>query len=151
MPRQNTRLESEGAEFLVLGQLLKRGIPAYKAYTNLPGNVLGATWPETNRSARIQVKSRWATKASHFSIRKFEFNFVVFVRLNRGNSEGELVAEDPEFYVMSANMAQARVKDSDRWGYIPYNTKTFERHQSRWDLIKNFLDMPPKRKRPKAK
>jgi hypothetical protein len=27
MARQNTRLESEGAEFLVLGQLLIQGIP----------------------------------------------------------------------------------------------------------------------------
>ena len=32
MPRRSTRLESEGAEFLVLGQLLIRGMEAYKAY-----------------------------------------------------------------------------------------------------------------------
>ena len=32
MPRQDTTLESEGAEFLVLGQLLIEGIPAYEAY-----------------------------------------------------------------------------------------------------------------------
>ena len=34
---RNTRLESEGAEFLVLGQLLLRGIPAYKTCTNMAG------------------------------------------------------------------------------------------------------------------
>jgi hypothetical protein len=30
MPRQDTTLEAEGAEFLVLGNLLIEGIPAYK-------------------------------------------------------------------------------------------------------------------------
>lgn len=37
MPRLDTRLESEGAEFLVLGQLLIARIPTYKTYTNMPG------------------------------------------------------------------------------------------------------------------
>jgi len=35
--RRDRRFESEGAEFLVLGQLLIRHIPAYKACTNLRG------------------------------------------------------------------------------------------------------------------
>jgi hypothetical protein len=60
-----TRKESEGAEFLVLGQLLIQGIPAYKTHTNLRGYDLVAAWPETKRVARIQVKSRCATTAPH--------------------------------------------------------------------------------------
>ena len=52
MPRQNTRIESEGAEFLVLGQLLIAGIPTYKSYTNMPGYDLVATNPDANSSAR---------------------------------------------------------------------------------------------------
>ena len=35
--RQDTMLESEGAEFLVLGNLLLAGINAFKAYVNFPG------------------------------------------------------------------------------------------------------------------
>lgn len=35
--RQDTRKESEGAEFLVLGMLLIRGLPAFKDYRNTPG------------------------------------------------------------------------------------------------------------------
>ena len=50
MPRQDTKLESEGGEFLVLCQFLIEGIPAYKTYTNMPGYDLVATWPDTNRS-----------------------------------------------------------------------------------------------------
>jgi hypothetical protein len=63
MPRQDTRLEAEAAEFLVLGQLLLNRIPRYKAYTRMPSYDLVATNPERNRVARIQVKSRWATGA----------------------------------------------------------------------------------------
>ena len=59
--KQDTKLESEGAEFLVLGLLLIEGIASYKAYINFPGYDLTAVNPETKRVARIQVKSRWAT------------------------------------------------------------------------------------------
>ena len=37
MSRLDTSLESTGAEFLVLGELLVEGIQAYKAYTRHPG------------------------------------------------------------------------------------------------------------------
>jgi len=66
MARLDTKLESEGAEFLVLGHLLMNRIPAYKAYTNMPGYDLVATNPERNTCARVQVKSRWETGSSGF-------------------------------------------------------------------------------------
>jgi hypothetical protein len=59
--RQDTKLESEGAEFLVLGNLLIDGISTYKSYINFPGYDLTAINPDTKKIARIQVKSRWAT------------------------------------------------------------------------------------------
>jgi len=68
MPKQDTKLESEGAEFLVLGQLLIRRIATYKTYTNMPGYDLVATNPLRNTSARIQVKSQWSTNAPGFLI-----------------------------------------------------------------------------------
>ena len=79
MPRQNTTLESEGAEFLVLAHLLIQGIPSYKTYTNMAGYDITATNPEKNRSARIQVKSRWRTGAEGFIIKNFDCDFVVVV------------------------------------------------------------------------
>jgi hypothetical protein len=36
-PRRDTRRQSEGAEFLVLGSLPAEGISAWKAYANFPG------------------------------------------------------------------------------------------------------------------
>src|SRR6266700_247866 len=81
-PARNTRLEAEGAEFLVLGSLLAEGIPAWKAYTNLPGYDLLAGNIARQRICRIQVKSRFATGASGFPISNFDCDFV---RLNRGS------------------------------------------------------------------
>jgi hypothetical protein len=55
--RQNTKLESEGAEFIVLGLLLIEGIHCFKAYTNFAGYDLTAVNPTSGKSARIQVKN----------------------------------------------------------------------------------------------
>lgn len=84
--RKDTKLESEGAEFLVLGRLLLEKITAFKTYTNFPGYDLIATSAEHNTSARIQVKSRYQTWDG-FIINNFDCEFVVFVALNRGYSK----------------------------------------------------------------
>jgi len=97
MARLDTRLESEGAEFLVLGQLLLHRIAAYKTYTNMPGYDLVATKPESNKSAMIQVKSRWRTGAGGFPIKKFDCDFVVVVLLNRGSKDGKKEVLPPKY------------------------------------------------------
>src|SRR4051812_47118274 len=107
MPRLDTRLESEGAEFLVLGALLLERIPSYKTYTNMPGYDLVATNPERGKSARIQVKSRWRTNAPGFPIKNFDCEFVVFARLNRGNKKGSAKVLAPEFYVFPVGLIRA--------------------------------------------
>ncbi len=48
MAYKNTKLEAEGAEFLVLGNLLISGIATYKTYTNMPGYDLAAQSPEAS-------------------------------------------------------------------------------------------------------
>ncbi len=48
-----TNLHSEGAEFLVLGNLLIRGVHATKAYTRYPGWDVLATNPGTGQTCRI--------------------------------------------------------------------------------------------------
>jgi len=89
MARLDTRLEAEGAEFLALGQLLLHKIASYKTYTNMPGYDLVATNPESNKSAMVQVKSRWRTGANGFPIKNFDCDFVVVVLLNRGSKDGK--------------------------------------------------------------
>jgi hypothetical protein len=153
MSRQDTRLEQEGAEFLVLGQLLIQKIPVYKTYTNLPGYDLVATWPESNRSARIQVKSRWATDANSFPIN--DFDFLVLVRLNRGYrfsiAKRQLPAEDREYYVLSVEQARALRHLTAGWSKIVFRKDEFERYRGRWVIIRDFLQDVGTQERRKAR
>jgi hypothetical protein len=142
MPRQNTRIESEGAEFLVLGQLLIAGIPSYKAYTNTPGYDLVATNPAENTSARISVKSRWRTKAEGFIINNFDCDFVVIAKLNRGSKDGRAEVLAPEFFVLPANVAR-QLPRTPGWGKVSFrNIPDMERYRDGWGLIREFLQSP---------
>ena len=111
--RLDTSLESAGAEFLVLGNLLVEGVQTFKAYTNFPGYDLIATNAEKNRSCRIQVKSRWATDFDGgFPIHNFDSDFVGFVALNRGyryrrkQIGSDTGRRDPRFYVFPVGIVQ---------------------------------------------
>lgn len=140
MPRLDTRLEAEGAEFLVLGQLLLCRIAAYKTYTNMPGYDLVATEPELNRSAKVQVKSRWSTAASGFPIRNFGCDFVVFCRLNRGKKGGKGVVKDPEYFVLPVAVVKKAQKAESSWGKVYIrDIPECETYLNRWDLIAEFL------------
>jgi hypothetical protein len=123
MARLDTKLESEAAEFLVLGHLLLEGISAFKAYHNFPGYDLIATDASNNTSARIQVKSRYRTDYDGFIIKNFDCNFVVLVILNRGygtgpKKNGDTGISSPEFFVMPIDyVKQVRDQNND-WGKI---------------------------------
>lgn len=139
IPKLDTKLESEGAEFLVLGALLLERIPAYKTYTNMPGYDLVATNPENQRSARIQVKSRWASGTSGFPIKNFNCEFVVFARLNRGNKIGTKTPTAPEFFVFPVAKLQS-LHRSDGWQKVRLNDlEGWQSYRDRWDLIRTFL------------
>lgn len=139
MPRQDTKLESEGAEFLVLGQLLVQRIPTYKTYTNMAGYDLVATNPDTNRSARIQVKSRWRTGAPGFLIKNFDCEFVVVVKLNRGKKGGGGVVLPPEFFVIPVSVVKA-VHKPGSWGKVFFRDITgFDQYRDNWQLVEAFL------------
>lgn len=139
MPRQNTRIESEGAEFLVLGQLLIAGIPAYKAYTNMKGYDLVATNPDANTSARISVKSRWKTRAEGFIINNFECDFVVIVKLNRGPAKILPV----EYFVLPIAHVSALPRSAD-WGKVSFShIPNMEQYRDQWEPIRAFLKGAP--------
>jgi hypothetical protein len=137
--RQQTRLESEGAEFPVLGHLLVEGMQAYKMYTNMPGYDVLVVNPEANRQARVSVKSRWRVGASGFIIRNLDSDFVVVVKLNRDIDKGEVVP--PEFFVMPTK-AISTLKGSG-WGRLNFAAiPNFQNYLNAWHRIRQFLDMP---------
>ena len=140
MQKQDTQLESEGAEFLVLGQLLIQGIPSYKTYTNMPGYDLLATDPDRNRAARIQIKSRWKIKAEGFIIQNFDCDFVVVVKLNRGSKDGKADILPPEYFVLPTDVAEALPRTKG-WGKISFsNIPKLDFYRENWDLIRDFLN-----------
>jgi hypothetical protein len=141
MKHQNTRLESEGAEFLVLGHLLILGIPAYKAYTNMPGHDLEVTNPGKGVSARISVKSRWRTTATGFIIKDFDCEFVVVAKLNRGSKDGSGEIKSPQFFILPVDIVRNVPRDKS-FNKIPFGKiPNFESYENGWDLIKEFLKL----------
>jgi hypothetical protein len=141
MPRLDTRLESEGAEFLVLGNLLIERIPTYKTYTNMPGYDLVATNPERNLATKIQVKSRWRTNAPGFLIRNFDCDFVVLCRLNRGAKKGTFKIGSPEFYVLPVDIVK-NTRRSAGWGKVMLrDISDLQQYRDAWGLIREFLQL----------
>ena len=137
--RQDTRLESEGAEFLVLGQLLIAGITANKAYRNMPDYDIVATNPATKRSASISVKSRWRTNAEGFILKSCECDFVVLVKLNRGSKDGRLKVLSPEFFVPPATVIRD-VPRSAKWNKVSFKSiPKLNNYRDQWPLISEFL------------
>ena len=124
---------------MVLGQLLLNRIPSYKTYTRMPGYDLVATSPERNRSARIQVKSRWRTGATGFLIKGFDSDFVVAVKLNRGVAGGGGVVTDPEYFVFPTD-AVRKACSTKSWSRVEFrNIESFDKYKNAWDEIQKFL------------
>lgn len=137
MARQNTRLESEGAEFLVLGKLLCEGMPAYKMYVNMPGYDLIAVNPEADRVARVSVKMRWKAGAAGFIIRNFDSDFVVVVRLNKGGRE----PRETEYFVVPTTVVEAAPRDG-QWGKVRFNAiPDFASYRDAWHLIRDRIGL----------
>lgn len=139
MSRLDTRLEAEGAEFLVLGQLLLHKIASYKTYTNMPDYDLVATNPESNKSAMIQVKSRWRTGAAGFPIKNFDCDFVVVVLLNRGSKDGKKEVLPPRYFIFPVEVIASAPRSAD-WGKVNLkNIPEYESYEDRWELVSEFL------------
>lgn len=151
--RLDTKLEAEGAEFLVLGLLLVEGIQATKAYTRFPGYDLLAFNPDNRRQARIQVKSRWATDYDRgFPIKRFDCDFVVHVALNRGYryrkqaSAGDSGRAAPQVYVLPVDLVRQAQRPASTWSKVRlYDIPAVEDYLDNWDLVREFLELPPAR------
>jgi hypothetical protein len=109
-------LESEGAEFLILGNLLIEGIQAYKAYTNYPGWDVLAVKPANARQCRIQVKSRFRTGETSFPIKNFDCEFVAFAALNRGSlRKAGIPVKAPDIFVIPVEVVRAATRGGERF------------------------------------
>lgn len=149
--RRDTKLESEGAEFLVLGRLLLEKINSYKTYTNFPGYDLVAVSADHNSSARIQVKSRFHTNWDGTIVKNFDCDFLVLVLLNRGytrpRKDGDTGIREPDFYVFPVSYILEIRDHNNEWGKIVrHRFVNLDSYKNQWDLIKDFLEKPKRNK-----
>lgn len=141
---------SEGAEFLVLGELLVRGIHATKSYTGFTGWDVLASNPRTGKTARIQVKARLATDFDGgFPIKNVDSDFVVLVALNRGyrykfKNRKETGVKPVEYFVIPIALVKKAIKQGRTWGNMPkvhlqYLDIDKSILKDNWSAIQKFL------------
>lgn len=144
--RQNTKLEAEGAEFLVLGNLLRNGIEAYKTYSNYPDYDILAVNPESHRNVRVQVKSRWATNYDKsFQIRNVNCEFVVLVSLNLGYRFGKTAKgtdtgiHNPEYFIFPAEVVTEAQSTGNPSKVRITSIPDYKKYEDAWQLISAAL------------
>jgi predicted CoA-binding protein len=141
--RLNTQLEADGAEHLVLGHLLIQGMECFKAVTNQPGYDIIAINPLTQKAAKIQVKSRWATNRAgkSLSFRKMDFDFLVHVGLNRGERRKGVTdtsfLRDPDYHIIPVEIVKSVLTPSGKvtMSKIP----DINQYKDKWIQISNFI------------
>lgn len=120
-----------GAEYLVMGHLMRRNILAYKAPPGNEGYDLICIHPNPRHvpgpgevaQVRVQVKSRYATdsdrgfpvKAASFDA--FDFLVVVFLNIGKfyGKHDGSTGARETEFFTLSNAFIRAHHQPSSTW------------------------------------
>ena len=122
MAYKNTKLEAEGAEFLVLGNLLIDGVAAYKTYTNMPGYDLVATG---------------------FLISRFDCDFVVFVKLNLDGIARNSKASDPDYFVFPVSVVEKAHRPGKMPKVILKDIPDYQKYKNNWELVSSFLASAP--------
>lgn len=122
---------SAGAEYLVMGMLMRRNILAYKAPERNEGYDLICIHPdprykpEKHESAqlRIQVKSRYATDCDHgFPIKEtsldaFDYLIIVFLNIGKfyGKNDGATGQKEVEYYTLSNDFIRNHHNTASTW------------------------------------
>ena len=122
---------SAGAEYLVMGHLMRRNILAYKAPPNNEGYDLICVHPDPQHrpangdvpQVRIQVKSRYASDCDRgFPVKEatfgaFDFLIVVFLNIGKfnGRYDGSEGARAPEFYTLPNDFIRLHHDTSSSW------------------------------------
>ena len=152
--RLDTKLFSNGAEFLVLSKLLLTNIQTYKAYVNFEGYDLVSVNPKESLSAKIQVKSKNFKSDSTFYLNsddKAKPDFYVFAQTNsikKTKNGYRLVPDDERFpmlYVMDLKTVNEHKRiDKQGTNWISISKKSIpniDDYLNNWNQIKVFLKM----------
>ena len=153
---------SEGAEYLVMGYLMRRNILTYKAPPGNEGYDLICIHPDPRHrlvegqqaQVRVQVKSRYQTDCDRgfpvkeTSLEAFDFLVVVFQNIGEfyGGRDGTTGARAPEFYTLSADFIRAHHQKSGGWQKVMLRGLEDEiepyKNEAGFELIANALGVP---------
>lgn len=153
---------SEGAEYLVMGYLMRRNILAYKAPPGNEGYDLICIHPDPRyqpglgqqAQVRVQVKSRYQTDCDRGfplkekSLDAFDFLVVAFLNIGKfyGSGDGTSGAGPPEFYTLSPKFIREHHHASSSWQKVQLRGLATEiasyRDEAGFELIAEALGIP---------
>ncbi len=155
---------SYSAEYLVMGNLMRRNILTYKAPPNNEGYDLISIHPDPRRKGRqirIQVKSRLATDRDHsFPVKARTldaFDYLIVVFLNVGyffgkakRSRSRNGPREPEFYTFPATFIRSHHDARSSWEKVRTRGLDIEQYknQAGFELIASDLRIPYPEKKP---
>lgn len=149
---------SHGAEFLVMGLLMRRNILTYKAPPGNEGYDLICIHPDPRKSGpqiRVQVKSRLATDCDRgFPVKKgtldaFDFLVVAFMNVGhffrkRHGKPAKLGRREPEFFTFPREWIKKHHNSSSTWEKVQTRGQDIAAYKGDlgFELIASKLGIP---------
>lgn len=169
MPERNwLRLPvvSAGAEYLVMGHLMRRNILTYKAPERNEGYDLICIHPEPRykpkrnqlAQVRVQVKSRYATDCDRgFPVKEksldaFDFLIVVFLNIGKfhGKNDGSTGRSEAELFTLSNEFIREHHDATSTWQKVKLRKLATEiepfKNEAGFELVAKKLGVPMPRK-----